>query len=46
MNFVEIDSDTLEYREKILRRNNFINAVCHGVLGTAVSVVLLLMEAI
>lgn len=46
MNFEEIDSATLEYKAKMLRRDNFINAVCHGVLGTAVSVVLLLMEAI
>ena len=38
MNFAEIDSAMLEYREKMLRRDNFINAVCHGVLGMLVSI--------
>jgi hypothetical protein len=37
MNFKEIDSANLEYQEKMLRRNNFINAMCHGILGLAVS---------
>ena len=37
MNFKEIDSANLEYQEKMLRRNKFINAVCHGILGIVVS---------
>lgn len=43
MNFKEIDSATLEHQEKILRRNKFINAICHGILGISVSVVVLLV---
>lgn len=46
MNFKEIDSATLDFQEKMLRRDNFINAVCHGVLGMLVSIVIILMEAI
>ena len=37
MNFKEIDSANLEYQEKMLRRDKFINAVCHGILGIVVS---------
>lgn len=37
MNFTEIDSANLEYQEKMFRRNKFINALCHGILGIAVS---------
>lgn len=37
MNFKEIDSANLEYQEKMLKRNKFINAVCHGILGIVVS---------
>lgn len=40
MNFTEIDSANLEYQEKMFRRNKFINAVCHGILGIAVSAAL------
>lgn len=43
MNFKEIDSATLEYQEKMLRRNKLINAVCHGILGAVVSVGLVIM---
>ena len=43
MNFKEIDSATLEYQEKTLKRNKFINAVCHGILGIAVSAGLVAM---
>ena len=43
MNFKEIDSANLEYQEKILRRNNFINAVCHGILGAVVSIGLVII---
>lgn len=43
MNFKEIDSATLEYQEKMLKRNKFINAVCHGILGAVVSVGLVIM---
>lgn len=49
MNFAEIDSNTLDYQEKVLRRNKFINAVCHGILGIAVSTglfIMLIVEAI
>ena len=46
MNFAEIDSATLEYREKMLRRDNFINAVCHGVLGMLASIVIILLEGL
>lgn len=42
MNFKEIDS-TLEYQEKMLKRNKFINAVCHGILGAVVSAGLVAM---
>jgi len=38
MNFKEIDSANLEYQEKMLRRNKFVNAICHGILGAVVSV--------
>ena len=47
MNFKEIDSATLDFQEKSLRRDKFINAVCHGILGIAVSaglVAMLIME--
>ena len=37
MNFIEIDSANLEYQEKMLRRNKFVNAVCHGILGAVIS---------
>jgi hypothetical protein len=37
MNFKEIDSANLEYQEKMLRRNKFVNAVCHGILGAVIS---------
>lgn len=37
MNFKEIDSATLDFQEKMLKRNKFINAVCHGILGIVVS---------
>ena len=43
MNFKEIDSANLEYQEKMLRRNKFVNAVCHGILGTVVSAGLVAM---
>lgn len=43
MNFTEIDSANLEYQERILRRNKFINAVCHGILGAVVSAGLVTM---
>lgn len=43
MNFKEIDSATLEYQEKMLKRNKFINAVCHGILGAVVSAGLVAM---
>lgn len=43
MNFKEIDSATLEYQEKMLKRNKFINAVCHGILGAVVSAGLVIM---
>lgn len=46
MNFAEIDSAMLEYRERMLRRDNFISAVCHGVLGMLVSIFIIVMEAI
>lgn len=37
MNFKEIDSATLDFQEKMLRRDKFINAVCHGILGAVIS---------
>lgn len=37
MNFKEIDSATLDFQEKMLKRNKFVNAVCHGILGAVVS---------
>ena len=37
MNFKEIDSANLEYQEKMLKRNKFVNAVCHGILGAVIS---------
>lgn len=37
MNFKEIDSANLEYQEKMLRLNKFVNAVCHGILGAVIS---------
>jgi hypothetical protein len=37
MNFKEIDSATLDFQEKMLRRNKFVNAVCHGILGAVIS---------
>lgn len=43
MNFKEIDSATLDFQERSLRRNKFINAVCHGILGAVVSVGLVIM---
>lgn len=43
MNFKEIDSANLEYQEKMLTRDKFINAICHGILGLLVSVVMLLV---
>ena len=43
MNFKEIDSATLDFQEAMLMRNKFINAVCHGILGMLVSVVMLLV---
>lgn len=38
MNFKEIDSATLDFQERSLRRDKFINALCHGILGTVVSI--------
>lgn len=43
MNFKEIDSATLDFQEKMLKRNKFINAVCHGILGAVVSAGLVAM---
>ena len=43
MNFKEIDSATLDFQERSLRRNRLINAVCHGILGAVVSVGLVIM---
>ena len=43
MNFKEIDSATLDYQEAMLRRNKFINAVCHGILGIVVSIGLVII---
>ena len=43
MNFKEIDSANLEYQEKMLKRNKFINAVCHGILGAVISAGLVAM---
>ena len=43
MNFKEIDSVNLEYQEKMLRRNKFVNAVCHGILGAVISAGLVAM---
>lgn len=43
MNFKEIDSANLEYQEKMLKRNKFVNAVCHGILGIVVSAGLVAM---
>lgn len=43
MNFKEIDSATLDFQERSLRRNKLINAVCHGILGTVVSIGLVVM---
>ena len=43
MNFKEIDSVNLEYQEKVLRRNKFVNAVCHGILGAVISAGLVAM---
>ena len=43
MNFKEIDSATLDFQERSLRRNKLINAVCHGILGAVVSVGLVIM---
>jgi len=37
MNFKEIDSATLDFQERSLRRNKLINAVCHGILGAVIS---------
>jgi len=37
MNFKEIDSATLDFQEKSLRRSKLINAVCHGILGAVIS---------
>lgn len=37
MNFKEIDSATLDFQEKMLKRNKFVNAVCHGILGAVIS---------
>ena len=43
MNFKEIDSANLEHQEKMLKRNKFVNAVCHGILGTVISAGLVAM---
>ena len=43
MNFKEIDSASLEHQEKVLRRDKFINAVCHGILGAVISAGLVAM---
>lgn len=43
MNFKEIDSATLDSQEKALRRDKFINAMCHGILGAVVSTGLVAM---
>ena len=43
MNFKEIDSATLDFQERSLRRNNLVNAVCHGILGAVVSIGLVIM---
>lgn len=43
MNFKEIDSATLDFQEATLMRDKFINAVCHGILGTAISAGLVTM---
>ncbi|MBR5282951.1 MAG: hypothetical protein IKU22_09265 [Alistipes sp.] len=43
MNFKEIDSATLDFQEKTLKRDRFINAVCHGILGAVVSAGLVAM---
>ncbi len=37
MNFKEIDSATLDYQEKSLRRNKFVDSICHGILGAVIS---------
>lgn len=43
MNFKEIDSATLDFQEAMLRRDKFINAVCHGILGAVVSIGLVII---
>ena len=43
MNFKEIDSATLDFQEATLMRDKFINAVCHGVLGTVISIGLVII---
>ena len=43
MNFKEIDSATLDFQEKSLIRDKFINAICHGILGAVVSVIFVAM---
>ena len=43
MNFKEIDSASLEYQEKMLKCNKFINAMCHGILGAVISTGLVAM---
>ncbi len=43
MNFKEIDFATLDFKETMLQRNKFINAVCHGILGMAISAGLFVM---
>lgn len=43
MNFKEIDSATLDFQERMLKRNKFVNAVCHGILGTVISAGLVAM---
>ena len=43
MNFKEIDSASLEHQEKVLRRDKFINAMCHGILGAVISAGLVAM---
>ena len=43
MNFKEIDSATLDFQEKMLKRNKFVNAVCHGILGAVISAGLVAM---
>ena len=43
MNFKEIDSASLEHQKQMLKRDKFINAMCHGILGAVVSAGLVAM---